>query len=342
MNRRLVALLAGLLVFAAPSGARAGADWFASLYSLEGAELRADEGVFALFALMNAAGYSEAPVVRAHPVISREYDPVRIQLRATLVLEPELRQKLERFFDEHPQSMRRYVEWVLSTKGAPSFEPTGASPSELKGFEALLAEFYARNDLGKTFAALQDDYRAALRPWLAQIDQPLANVRKTLKQKEAAPPFLVLVANPLDGRGNAYASLQQNELFAVVGPSSKPDLYSMARAYAWGILEPSLAKRKITSAADLAAAAGADSPQSFAIESLARAVACYSLGLSDTEIAARTQGGYWAVPALVPLVRSYDRGERNFDSLINDSLVAIAISRDAPKDVGDQKGPKAN
>ncbi len=41
---------------ASASSAVSAGDWFASLYTGEGIELRADERVFALFALFNATG----------------------------------------------------------------------------------------------------------------------------------------------------------------------------------------------------------------------------------------------------------------------------------------------
>ena len=60
---------------AAPAPAAVQGDWFASLYTGEGIELRADERVFALFSMLNAVGYDSGPITRKEPVPKVMYHP---------------------------------------------------------------------------------------------------------------------------------------------------------------------------------------------------------------------------------------------------------------------------
>jgi hypothetical protein len=320
-----------LLLVAAP--ARAETDWFASLYTQEGVELRADERIFAAFALFNALGYVEGPIVRQYPITAREHDPVRVELRKKLQLTPELESKANAFFDKHPVPAQAYGRYILTTKGPPSFERTPESPEDLNGFEQIVAEFYQLNGLGPVFAALQEDYRKALKVYHGAVDGPLAAVRKVLKVKEDEPPRLILIVNPLDGRGSAYSSLQGDELFVVLGPAAQPDVFAILTEYARARLAPALAKKgALKSLTDQAAAAGIDPPPAFALEAISRAVACVALGLPEAEIAARATAGFWAIPELTAQVRAYDRGDKAFDVFVNDSLVALAIIKEPPKD----------
>ena len=61
---RMVRLLALLVLIATPAFAASKGDWFASLYTGDGVELRNDERIFTLFAIFNAMGFDEGPVTR--------------------------------------------------------------------------------------------------------------------------------------------------------------------------------------------------------------------------------------------------------------------------------------
>ena len=98
MRRILPRLLTALAAIAllVPAVARAD-DWANSLYSEGGVEVRADERVFALFALFNAMGLNDAPILRKDPILKREYDPVRERVRDLLRIDPKLRPEVEAF-----------------------------------------------------------------------------------------------------------------------------------------------------------------------------------------------------------------------------------------------------
>src|SRR5437588_717649 len=87
MSFRVLAL--GGLTLLAPSAARAEADWFASLYTAEGVELRADERVFALYAVLNATGYDEGPVAVEQKLLRAREDQTGLTVILNLLAAPD-------------------------------------------------------------------------------------------------------------------------------------------------------------------------------------------------------------------------------------------------------------
>src|SRR5690349_7910763 len=107
-------------------------------------------------------GLDDAPISRKDPIPKREYDAVRQQVRDLVTLDPALRAKFEAFFDQHPAPLRTYTAYALAVGQAPAFsapEKPGQDVAALKGFEALLAEFYAKAGIKKIFADVQPAHR---------------------------------------------------------------------------------------------------------------------------------------------------------------------------------------
>ena len=238
MSRLISSLCAACAAIAivVPTAASA-EDWANSLYTEGGIELRADERVFTLFAALNEMGLDEAPVSRKDPIPKREYDPVRQQVRDQVNLDPALRAKFEAFFDQHPAPLRAYTSYVLSLGAAPGFaapEKPAKDVAALKGFEALLAEFYAKAGIHKLFDAMQPAHRETLKRYAPVVDKPIAAARDILKAPETDDsPRVVLVVNLLDGRGSSYGVAGTDETVLVVGPAGQaPDTQAIAKAFA--------------------------------------------------------------------------------------------------------------
>ena len=316
---RPISALLGLLVLLAAPPARAETDWFASLYTNEGVELRADERVFALYALLNGMGYDEAPVVRSLPVTARDMHPVRLKVRSQVRIDDAAAEKLNAFFNAHPKAVEAYGRYALALKGPLGFERTPAAPADLKGFETLLAEGYAHHRLADLFAAVQDEYRTALKGYHGVVDPPVQAVRRLLKMKEDEPPRVVLVVNLLDGAGKAYSTLQGEELWIVVGPSKVPDLFAVAREVAHARLEPLVAAK-----------VGEAESAAFVTDALTRAFACAALSLSDAEIDRHAPAGLAGLKDLVRQVEGLGKGDRGLDSFLAEAVPAIL--KDAGKE----------
>ena len=237
MRRFLVRLTTALAAVSllAPASAGAAGDWASSLFSEGGVEVRADERVFTLFALFNAM--NDAPILRKDPIAKRDYDAVRQRVRDLLRIDPKLRPEFEAFFDQHPQPIRSYIAFVLALGDAPKFELTKALPKEaagLKGFEALLARFYASSKIGVLFERETAAQRESLKQFAALVDAPILKAREILRNPETdESPRLVLVVNLLDGRGSGYGVGFGNETYLVVGPlGQEADISPAVKAFA--------------------------------------------------------------------------------------------------------------
>lgn len=311
---RLRLALAALLPCVLAGPARAQTDWFASLYTNEGVELRADERVFALYALLNGMGYDEAPLLRAAPVPSRAMHPVRLKVRGALRVEAADAEKLGAFFDApgHARPADAYGRYVLQLKGPGAFERTAAAPEDLKGFEALLADGYARLKLADLFASLQAEYRSSLKSYHGVVDAPVGAVRRLLKLKEDEPPRVVLVVNLLDGQGKAYSTLAGEELWVVVGPAPTPDLLAVARELSRAGLEPLVGPK-----------AGDAEGAALATDALSRAFAYVALGRPEAEIEAPLR-------ELVKQVDAYGKSDKALDAFVAETVPVLL--KDAGKE----------
>ncbi len=251
-------------------------DWFASVYSPAGVEVRADERLFTLYALLNAMGYDDGPVERALPIAKHEFSPVRKRVRqAVTALDPAVKDAVSAFFDGHPQPISQYAAFTLRLGPAPDF----ANGSwELKGFEELLARVYKQAHIHELFAQVQAEYRRDTEGYLTVVDGPMTQARKLLRN----PLITAVVAvNDLDGRGASVGVSVDSQAVLVLGPSPKPNAVGVVRSFARQVLDPVVAKKPtaLKGAADQAAVVrgnggpGLDSGADYASELLARAVA---------------------------------------------------------------------
>lgn len=327
------ALAATLLLL--PRAGRASSDWFASVYSPKGVEVRADERLFTLFATLNALGYDEAPVVRRDPVPKRAFSPVRVKVREALAtLDPKLKDKVSAFFDAHPLPLARYVAYTAQLGPAPSFTaPAGVQPAELAGFEKQLAQVYEAAKVHELFAQVQEAYRADTKAYLGQLDEPLSKARKLLHD----PPGRAIVAvNDLDGQGAAQAVPVGAESLLVLGPSKEPNVQGVVRAYARLVLDPVVARRAgaLRGAADQAAVVrGSGGPAlegaaDYASELLARAIA---IKVASTDPAGDEQAaleqGFAGIKDAVRAVDELGKGERPLEQSVPDVLARIELHR---------------
>lgn len=308
MIPRMAYAASALALLSVPSSARGERDWFASVYTDEGIEVRADERVFTLYAVLNAMGYDEAPLARVAPVAKRELHPVRARLRGALHLAPELAGELDAFFDAHPFSVEEYARYALSLGGPPGFERTSASAPQLQGFELLLARAYHAGGVAALFQQAYGEYRPALRSYHAVVDAPAGAIRRSLRLRESDALRIAVVVNLLDGQGKVVAATFGEELFLVVGPTQTPNLIAVATEVARAHL-----------AATAAARAREAAP---ALERLARAFAEEALGL---QARSQARSGDDALE-LSARVRRYQKGSQPLESFVSQELAAAAIA----------------
>ncbi|AKU90904.1 hypothetical protein [Vulgatibacter incomptus] len=321
-------------------------DWASSVYSEGGVELRIDERIFTLFAAFNDMGLDDAPVTRQDPIPKREFDPVRRQVRDAILMSPDLRAKFEAFFDKNPLPVRTYAAYTLALGDAPTFTAPAKLPvgtESLKGFEALLAEFYGKARIKEIFAKLTAPQREVLKRFSPAVDKPVAEARAVMKTKETdASPQVVVVVNLLDGRGSAHGIQVGDEIFLVVGPAAAGtgpvDSLPIARAFARAELE-AIAKGKgsaLKGGKELLRevqgnyAVGSASVEDYVAENLARVVAIKAAVPSEEMSKAmedEMRNGFLLVRELNRGMAIYAKATKPLDAFIADFLREIDVGK---------------
>jgi len=307
-------LVLGALLLAGPALAASQGDWFASLYTGDGVELRNDERVFALFALFNALGFDEGPVTRTAPVPKILYHPVRQLVRGRVIGgDPDVRKAADAFFDAHPQALGHYLDYAVHA-GQPPFSqsPKGREFNDLKGFEQVLAKAWAGWKLDEVLAQVQAEYRTAQKTYLEGLDQPLAKERALLKVPESTE--VLLVVNLLDAQDRVRAVRGDGQdVFLVAGPSDKPNIEGVLKAFAQLQVQPVVAKAaaKWAGGAQMlreAQLAGAPDKTvaDYATSLFATAAALDALGANDAAYEAAAAKGYFGVKEVAKL---FDEGK---------------------------------
>ena len=335
LSRRLLRLALASSLLALPATTFASSDWFASVYSPKGVEIRADERLFTLFATLNALGYDDAPIARKDPLPRYEFSPVRTEVRQALAtLDPKLKAQVNAFFDAHPLPLAKYAAYAAQLGPAPDFTaPASAQPAELHGFEKQLAAVYRAANVQALFAAVQDAYRADTKSYIAAIDGPLFQARKLLHDPAGRT---IIAVNDLDGRGAAEAVPLGADALLVLGPASKPDVQGAVRAYARLVLDPLVAKRAsaLKGAAEQAAVVrgsggpALDGAADYASELLARAIAIQVASQNPTadEDAALKQG-FAGIKEAVHAVAELGKPDRPLDQVVPDVLARIELHK---------------
>lgn len=329
---------AAVLLFSAPVvAAGTQGDWFASLYTGEGIELRNDERVFALFSVLNATGFDQGPVTRKEPVPKVTYHPVRQAVRARVLGgDPEVRKAADAFFDAHPVSLQRYLAYAVGS-GQPPFKEGSKNKdlAEVKGLEAVLSKAWVGWKLDELMGQVQREYRKSLKAYLTVVDQPLIKARVALKLPEASQTLLVV--NLLDAQ-NAVRGAQGDggDVYLVVGPSDKPNVEGVLREFARLSIEPVVAKKVSPSAwpggatvlreAQLAGA-NEQSVQEYATAVFTTALALKAMDANDAAYDAAAARGYFGIKDVAKL---FDDG-KPFESWVIDGLQRVETRRPAKK-----------
>jgi len=324
-------LLAATAPAPAPAPAAAQGDWFASLYTGEGIELRADERVFALFAVLNAVGYDQGPVTRKEPVPKVLYHPVRAQVRQRVIGgDAEVKKAADAFLDAHPVGLRRYLAYAASAAPPPFASGAKAKDlQDLKGLEGILQKAWTGWKLDELMGTVQGEYRKVLKSYLASIDAPMQKARDLLKVPESAPAS-VLVVNLLDAHNEVRGVQTESEVVLVVGPADKPNVEGLIKEYARVMVEPIVAKKASgwTNGPALlreAQVAGAteQTVQDYASGLVATAVALRAMEASDPTWEAAHARGYFGAKDIAAL---FDGG-KPLETFIADAFAKAEAKR---------------
>lgn len=331
MFRRLaLTVLVSTSALAASKG-----DWFASLYTGEGVELRNDERVFALFAVFNASGFDAGPVTRKDPVPRVSYHPVRQQVRARVIGgDTEVRKAADAFFDAHPTALRKYLSYAVASEAAPFAAGAKAKDlQELKGLEAVLGRAWKEWKLEELMGTVQPEYRKALKTYLTVTDGPLQKARSLLKTPESQEALIVV--NLLDAQDQVRAVTGEGgEVFLIVGPSDKPNVQGLIKEFARLSIEPAVNKAVAKWAGGAAvlkeaqlAGATETTVAEFAAGAIGEAIALRSIDANDAAYEAAASRGYFGIKDIAKL---FDEG-KPLDAIVSDALGKIETRRPVKK-----------
>jgi hypothetical protein len=281
-------------------------DWFSSVYSAGGVEVRADGRVFTLFALLNRVGYDAGSRYREHPVPAFRYGPARTRVREALVAaSPAVVAQAQAFFDAHPVPLEDYLARLM---GGP--QASGAARG-LDGLEALLARVEAEWPVASLRAETLELYRAEQRAWLPLLDAPLQQAARLLGLPEGKPPLEVVV-NLLDAEGSIRRVETGHGWVLVVGPATRrPEMEPVVRELARGVLSSRMGARlesrwtggAVTLREARGAGAGEATVGEYGVALLSRALALMATGAQEAAYEAAGRQGYFGLKALA---RSFD------------------------------------
>ncbi|MBZ4417420.1 hypothetical protein [Myxococcus sp. RHSTA-1-4] len=281
-------------------------DWFSSVYTAGGLEVRADVRVFTLFALLNRLGYDAGVRYREHPVPAFSYGPARTRVRDALVTaSPAVLARAQAYFDAHPVPVEAYLARLLGGPEAP-----GAARS-LDGLEALLERVEAEWPVADLRAGTLDLYRAEQRAWLPLLDAPLQQAARLLGLPEGEP-VLQVVVNLLDVEGSIRRVETGRGWVLVVGPATRrPEMEPVVREFARAVLSSRMGTRLESRWAGGAAAlrearvagAGEATVGEYGVALLSRALALLATGAQEAAYEAAGRQGYFGLKALA---RSFD------------------------------------
>lgn len=323
-------MLSTSAVWANPKG-----DWFASLYTGEGVELRNDERVFALFSIFNAAGFDQERTTLKQPLPRASYHPVRLQVRSRVLAgDTDVRKAAEAFIDAHPQTLRRYLSYVLSGEQPPfAAAPKEKEFQELKGLEQLLGKAWAAWKLEELMGVVQSDSRKALKAYLSGTDEALQRARSWLKVPESAE--LVIAVNLLDAHDQVRSAFGDNKtLFIVVGPSDEPNVAGVIREFARAQLDTAVSRHVPKWGAAVAvlkeaqlAGASEQTPMDYVSTLIGLSVALKATNANDAAFEAAAARGYFGIRDIAKLL---DEGKPP-DALVAEALQKIETRRPAKK-----------
>ena len=130
--------------------------------------------------------------------------------------DPAVLQRAQAFFDAHPLPLERYL--ALAVRMEDEAE-VPAELRELEGLEALLDLVDAKWPVPALRTETFDEYRVAMRSYLAVLDAPLQRAQRLLRLPESRPGIRVAV-NLLGEEGWVRGFRTGKGMALVVGPDS--------------------------------------------------------------------------------------------------------------------------
>lgn len=223
-------LLAAVVVVASAAGlyaAPAQAQWSsASVFTDDGVEIGVEPRLFALFALLNAAGYDKETVFGPQPLEVPAFSETRRSLRDNLGRSSPT--DFLAVLKKHPASLEAYMSAALELGPAPRFDPAAAKSPIAKDLGPVLRAWFNEEGGSSLLRNANDAARDEQKKLLPIVDKAVKATNKIVRVGDATDALLdddvgatgrvAIVLNDLDAHGTLRV-LQAGDTTGVIrGP----------------------------------------------------------------------------------------------------------------------------
>lgn len=225
--RRLLGWSLALAGFAGLSSP-AHAQWSqSSVFTEDGVELGVEPRIFALFAVLNAAGYDKETAFGPAPLEKPRYAAAREKIRQNLGRSGNT--EFTPIFEKYPGSVQDYVNAVLELGPAPRFDDKGATSPLAKALAAPLREWFNEEGGSSMLRGAQEEARATQKRVLPTLDAAVKGATKLVRLGDASDQLLedtagtagrvAVVINELDAAGTMFIVQAKDTTGIITGPS---------------------------------------------------------------------------------------------------------------------------
>lgn len=227
MRTPFVSLFALVLLAALPAQAQ----WSsASVFTEDGVELGVEPRVFAVYALLNAAGYDKESVFGPLPLQRPRFSATREKLRQNIGRSnsPELSALIEK----NPVSAQVYAAAVLELGPAPRFDDKAATSPLAKALAPLLREWFNEEGGSALLRNANEDARVTQKRLLTTLDAAIKGTTALVRLGDHSDQLLddvvgatgrvAIVLNDLDASGTLFVLQAGATTGIITGPARGP------------------------------------------------------------------------------------------------------------------------
>ena len=225
--RRLLAPL--VVVAGALAALPANAQWSsASVFTEDGVELGVEPRIFALFAILNGAGYDKETRFGPPPLEKPLYATTREKIRQNLGRSTS--KELVAVFEKNPATTQEYVAAILELGPAPRFDDKAATSPLAKALAAPLREWFNEEGGSALLRSAYEEARPTQKKLLPQLDGAIKATTKLVRLGDASDQLLddsggasgrvAVVLNDLDAAGTLFVLQAKDGTTGIItGPS---------------------------------------------------------------------------------------------------------------------------
>jgi hypothetical protein len=256
LRRALVAAAPAVVACGVLSATPAAAQWStSSVFTDDGVEIGVEPRLFALFALLNEAGYDKETVLGGEPILRPKFSEVREKLRGNMGRS--VNKPLVEIVDKNPAPIAVYIDAVLQLGPAPRFDDKAATSPLAKALAPFIREWYneegGSSHLRNAVEAARETQKRLLAPTNTAIVAATKLVRlgdaseQLLEDDGGAQGRVALVLNDLDAHGALLVVQAKDTAGIIAGPFRNADdetkaLDAVVFAYANTLVAAEVAK----------------------------------------------------------------------------------------------------